>query len=467
MIKERAYSIREARTKLDQGKISAVELVEESLKAAKENDSELHAFLEIFEDVQEQAKAADKHMAKGEGGSLTGIPIALKDNLVQVGRKATAGSRILEGFTSPYDATVVSKLKNTGAVLFGRTNLDEFAMGSSTEHSAFGGTKNPHDTSRVPGGSSGGSAAAVSSGMVPGALGSDTGGSIRQPASFCGVVGLKPTYGSVSRHGLIATSSSLDVVGPLAQTVEDVEILFGAIKGKDTMDSTSREGSAESREKLRIGVPRHFFEEGVDADVLSRFDEALEKLRKSGFEVYDIELPRIKHTLAVYYIIMTAEASTNLARYDGVRYGHYKSGTSGIDDYGKTRAAFGREVRRRIILGTYVLSAGYFDAYYQKATAVRALVTEDFSEAFKDVEVIATPTAPTPAFVFGEKSDPLSMYLSDVFTVPANLSGMPAISVPIGEVVREDTALPTGMQFIAPHFGEERLFSVGKAVMGV
>lgn len=461
------FSIVEARAMLDRKELSAVELAEQSLVAANKRNSELNAFLEIFEDVHKQAKAADKQLAEGSAGTLAGIPIAVKDNIVQRGRAATAGSRILEGFVSPYDATVVEKLKTEGAILFGRTNLDEFAMGSSTEHSAFGAVKNPYDVTRVPGGSSGGSAAAVAAGLVLGALGSDTGGSIRQPASFCGVVGLKPTYGSVSRHGLMAMGSSLDVVGPLARTVEDAELLFNAIRGKDVLDSTSREGTIETKSSLRIGVPRHFFESGVDEDVLLCFDKSITKLREGGFEVIDIELPRAKHALAVYYIIMSAEASTNLARYDGVRFGHYASGTDGIDDYKKSRAAFGPEIRRRILLGTYVLSAGYYDAYYNKATAVRKLMTEDFNEVFKSVDIIATPTTPTPAFMLGEKNDPLSMYLSDIFTVPANLSGMPAISIPGGMVTRKSVELPVGVQFTAPHFGEDRLFLVGKELVGV
>jgi aspartyl-tRNA(Asn)/glutamyl-tRNA(Gln) amidotransferase subunit A len=460
-------SIVEARAKLDRKELSATELVGQCVKIAKAKDHELGAFLEVFDDVSEQAKAADTQLTNGKAGVLTGIPIALKDNIVQQGRSATAGSRILEGFVSPYDATVVTKLKKAGAILFGRTNLDEFAMGSSTEHSAFGATKNPHDVTRVPGGSSGGSAAAVASGIVPGALGSDTGGSIRQPASFCGVVGLKPTYGSVSRHGLIAMGSSLDVIGPIARTIEDTELLFNTICGRDVLDSTSREGKYEQTSTRRVGVPRHFLESGVDEDVLARFDASIEKLRENGYEVVDVELPRAKHALAVYYIIMPAEASTNLARYDGVRFGHYASGADGIDDYKKSRAAFGTEVRRRIILGTYVLSAGYYDAYYNKATEVRKLLTDDFTETFKRVDVIATPTTPTPAFTFGEKSDPLSMYLTDIFTVPANLSGMPAISVPSGLVMRDGVELPVGVQFTAPHFQEERLFSVGKVLMGV
>lgn len=459
-------SIEEACEKLAHKELSSVELVEQCERAIADCDGDINAFLEAFSDAKEQAKRADRMIAEGKGGALTGIPIALKDNIVQKGRHSTAGSRILEGFTSPYDATVVSKLKEAGAVLVGRTNLDEFAMGSSTEHSAFGATKNPHDLSRVPGGSSGGSAAAVAADMVPGALGSDTGGSIRQPASYCGVVGLKPTYGSVSRHGLIAMGSSLDVIGPLTKTVADAEILFNAVSGVDPLDSTSREGVAPKKEKLTIGVPRHFFEEGVDEDVLKRFDEALGMLQGAGYELRDIELPRAKHGLAAYYIIMPAEASTNLARFDGVRYGHHKDGVDGIDDYKKSRAAFGTEVRRRIILGTYVLSAGYYDAYYNRAAALRTMLTDDFKKAFTDVDVIATPTTPTPAFKIGEKSDPLSMYLTDIFTVPANLTGMPAISVPYGAAPRDESELPVGVQFVAPHFGEDRLFRVGKVIVG-
>jgi aspartyl-tRNA(Asn)/glutamyl-tRNA(Gln) amidotransferase subunit A len=461
------FTVSSARDALHDKKCSSVELTELSLSAIKEKDGNIHAFLEVFEDAKEQARRADKMRENGTGGVLAGIPLALKDNIVQKGRTVSAGSRILESYTGTYEATVVAKLKEAGAIILGRTNLDEFAMGSSTEHSSFGITKNPHDTARVPGGSSGGSAAAVASHEVLAALGSDTGGSIRQPASYCGVVGLKPTYGSVSRYGLIAMGSSLDVIGPLTKSVTDAELLFSVICGKDLLDSTSREGVAPQKEKITIGVPRHFFEGKLDKDVAHNFEESLEKLREYGFTIKDIEIPRVAHSLAVYYIIMPAEASTNLERYDGVKYGLHVEGENLLEDYKKTRkAGFGAEVRRRILLGTYVLSAGYYDAYYNKATAVRGLITDDFKEAFTDVDVIATPTTPTPAFKIGEKEDPLSMYLTDIFTVPANLTGMPALSVPSGFVSRDGKELPLGLQLMAPHFAESRLFAVGKAFLG-
>ncbi|MDB4516540.1 aspartyl/glutamyl-tRNA amidotransferase subunit A, partial [Crocinitomicaceae bacterium] len=347
-----------------------------------------------------------------------------------------------------------------------RTNMDEFAMGSSTENSAFGPTKNPLDTSRVPGGSSGGSAAAVAANMALVALGSDTGGSIRQPGAFCGVVGLKPTYGSVSRHGLMAMGSSLDVIGPLTKTVDDAEIMFEAVRGWDKMDSTTVPDDREQikeKKKYKIGVPRTFLTKGVDEDVLEAFEAGLETLRSAGHTVVDIELPTIEHSLAAYYIIMPAEVSANLARFDGVRYGLHKDGENRIDDYRQSRGkGFGREVRRRIFLGTYVLSSGYYDAYYGKAMQARDKIRSDVEEAFKDVDAIATPTSPTPAFEFGEKTtDPLSMYLADIFTVSANIIGTPAISVPHGTVERKKKELPVGFQLMAPQLGEKTLFTLG------
>lgn len=466
-IDTKTLTLKEANKLLTEKKVSATELAKSSLDAIKEQDSDIHAYLEVFDDVLEQAQAADEVIAKGEEQSLTGIPVALKDNIVQKNRLVTAGSKILEGHRARHDAAVTEKLQEAGAVFLGRTNLDEFAMGSSTENSAFGTTNNPHDTSRVPGGSSGGSAAAVAAGMALAAFGSDTGGSIRQPASFCGVVGLKPTYGSVSRHGLIAMGSSLDVIGPLTHSVEDAEYLYEIIKGVDIRDSTSREGTVPAKEKIAIGVPRHFLKEGVDEDVLENFEAALARLESSGFSIREVELSKVGHSLAAYYIIMFAEASTNLARFDGVRYGLHVEGSTVHDDYFETRGAgFGKEVRRRIMLGTYVLSAGYFDAYYNKAVAVRKLIADDFKQMFQEVDVLALPTAPTPAFKIGEKSDPLAMYLSDIFTVPANITGVPALSIPAGTVNREGSALPIGLQLMAPHFGEDRLFGVGKAFLG-
>ena len=458
-----------ARTELLRGEFSAVELAEAYLSVIEEKNDAVNAYLEVFDDVLDQAQKADKRLAKEKEKSpvLTGIPIALKDNILLEGKHATAGSKILEGYVASYDAFAVSKLKEAGVVFLGRTNMDEFAMGSSTENSAYGVTKNPHDLARVSGGSSGGPAAAVTMDGALAALGSDTGGSIRQPASFCGVVGLKPTYGAVSRSGLIALGSSLDQIGPLTKTVSDAEIIFNAINGYDPMDSTSvseRQRTAPSALKRTIGVPRHFMQEGVDGDVLELFEAALKRLQDIGYRIVDVELPHISYSLPVYYIIMPAEASTNLARFDGVRYGLYKEGANIFDDYEKTRGTgFGAESRRRILLGTYVLSAGYLDAYYNKAQSVRKVIAKDFADVFNHVDAIATPTAPTPAFKIGEKNDPLSMYMSDIFTVSANIAGIPALSVPMGMVERDKISLPTGLQLMASHMHEETLFAIGKS----
>ena len=453
---------------------SARELSEGYLKIIDDKNSDVDAYLEVFDDVLRQADKADKRLKRGEGSTLTGIPIALKDNILIEGKHVSAGSKILEKYKAAYSATVIRKLKDAGAVFLGRTNMDEFAMGSSTEHSAFTITKNPHDMTRVPGGSSGGSAAAVASGMAPVALGSDTGGSIRQPASFCGCVGLKSTYGTVSRHGLIALGSSLDQIGPIGRTVSDVELVFNVIRGEDPLDSTSIPNDRYPREVSQdttytIGVPRGFFERGVDREVLLQFDKTLKELESKGHTIKDIELPNVKYCLSAYYIIMPAEASTNLARFDGVRYGLHVEGENLFDDYVKSRGrGFGKEVRRRILLGTYILSAGYYDTYYGKANAVRRLIKDDFNQAFDvsgdGVDVIATPTTPTPAFGIGEKSDPLSMYLSDIFTVPANITGLPALSVPMGTVLDKGATLPVGFQITAPILCEDRLFAIGKSI---
>jgi aspartyl-tRNA(Asn)/glutamyl-tRNA(Gln) amidotransferase subunit A len=337
-------------------------------------------------------------------------------------------------------------------------------MGGSTENSAYGPSKNPNDTTRVPGGSSGGSAVTVAGGMALVALGSDTGGSIRQPASFCGIVGLKPTYGSVSRHGLMSMASSLDVIGPMTKTVEDAEIVYNVIKGKDEFDATSVEGEINKKGKYIIGIPKDFLKDGVDADVLENFNQSVEKLKSQGFEIKDVSLPTLPYALAVYYILMPAEVSSNLARLDGVKYGSLKEGKDLIEDYFLTRGEFfGKEARRRIMLGTYVLSTGYYDAYYGKALKVRELVKQDFDRVFKEVDVIITPVSPMPAFKFGEKAnDPLQMYLADIFTVGANLATVPAISIPAGVVSREEKSLPVGLQIIAPRFGENILFDIGK-----
>jgi aspartyl-tRNA(Asn)/glutamyl-tRNA(Gln) amidotransferase subunit A len=462
--------------KLDKKELSAVEVAEQCLKNIENRDGEVHAFIEVFDDVGEKAHAADAARAKGAKGALLGIPIALKDNILVKGKHASAASKMLENYHATYDATVTKKLKEAGAVFIGRTNCDEFAMGSSTESSAYGATKNPHDTSRVPGGSSGGSAAVVSAGFVPASLGSDTGGSIRQPASFCGVVGMKPTYGSVSRNGLIALGSSLDIIGPFANTVTDAELLFNVIRGQDILDSTTlldkeADKKAVNSEPKVIGVPYHFFENGLDEVAREVFETALKKLSSLGFTIKDIELPHAKYALAAYYVIMPAEASTNLARYDGVKYGFHESGNMLFEDYIKTRRnGFGEEVRRRILLGTFVLSAGYYDAYYGKALSVRKLISDDFRNAFSPqgggVDIIATPTTPGPAFPLGARQDPLSMYLEDIFTVPANISGVPAISLPSGTVSEGGKELPLGLQLIGPMRGEERLFIAGKRFLG-
>lgn len=467
------FSITEAAKKLQAGETTAVDLARACLSTIEAKNKSLNAYLEVFEDVEKQAEAADARRAKGENHPLLGIPLALKDNILIEGRKVSAASKILENYVATYDATVTKKLKDAGAVFLGRTNMDEFAHGSSTENSAYGTTKNPLDESRVPGGSSGGSAAAVASHMALGALGTDTGGSIREPASFCGLVGLKPTYGAVSRSGLIAMGSSLDQAGPLTKTVADAELIFNAIAGHDPLDSTSVDQGSTSRfatrgsqgRILKVGVPRHLFVAGVEPDVLQNFETSLAALKQKGYEIVDIELPSAPLALAVYYIVMPAEVSTNLARFDGVRYGLSLKGDSLFEDYAKTRGeGFGPEVRRRIMLGTYVLSSGYYDAYWGKATAARRQLTAEVAAALQGVDVIATPTTPTPAFKIGEKSDPLSMYLADIFTVTANLTGNPAISIPMGTVVREGKDLPVGMQCTAAHGDEATLFAIGKGL---
>ena len=414
-----------------------------------------------------QADIADKIIKAGNSTALTGIPIAVKDNILIKGKIASAASKILSNYKATYDSTVIRKLKAEGAVFLGRTNMDEFAMGSSTENSAYGVTKNPCDTSRVAGGSSGGSAAAVAMNGALASLGSDTGGSIRQPASFCGVVGLKTTYGGVSRFGLMSMGSSLDQIGPIAKTVADAEIIFNEISGYDKFDSTSIPGTLRKSPKNTrkiVGIPYSFIErEGIDKEVLANFNLSIEKLKMQGYKIKNIELPHLKYSLAVYYIVMPAEVSTNLARFDGIRYGMREEEGTLIDSYKKTRGdGFGKETRRRVMLGTYVLSSGYYDSYYNKANSVRALLEKDFRDIFKEVDAIATPTTPSPAFKIGEKTgDPMQMYLADIFTVPVNLVGVPAISIPSG--VNKDN-LPLGLQLIAPWWGEQTLFEIGKSI---
>ncbi len=465
MIDLSKLTITKAHEDLKSGKYFAVDLAQAYLDEIANKNKEINAYLEIFSDVIEQAKEADKRFKDGTATILTGIPFAIKDNILIKGRIASAASKILENYHAIYDATVIEKLKKEGVVFMGRTNMDEFAMGGSTENSSFGVTKNPYDISTVAGGSSGGSAAVLAMNGALAALGTDTGGSIRQPASFCGLVGLKPTYGRVSRYGAMAMGSSLDQIGPFGKTVEDTEIIYNAIKGKDIKDSTTISDETysikNSGKNFVIGVPRHFLGgDGIKKDIIDNFNESIEKFKKLGYEIKDITLPNIGYSLAVYYVIMPAEVSSNLARFDSVRFGLHKDGDNGIDDYFVTRGlGFGKEVRRRILLGTYVLSSGYYDAYYNRANAVRKIITDDFVKAFENVDIILTPTTPAPAFKIGEKtSDPVAMYLEDIFTVTANLTGMPAISIPSGF----SGPLPIGLQLTANHGNEDLLFKVSK-----
>lgn len=474
MKKPNELTIEEAARALRTRELTVRALWDACALAIQEKNGELNAYLQAFEADDPAIEAAQKRIdTEGEAAPLLcGIPLAMKDNILIEGRVASAASRILENYRATYDATVTKKLKEAGALFLGRTNMDEFAMGSSTEHSAFGITRNPHDTTRVPGGSSGGSAAAVAAHIALGAFGSDTGGSIRQPAAHTGLVGLKPTYGAVSRYGLIALGSSLDQIGPLAKSVEDARILYEATRGIDSFDATTIPDDLYPKREygtsLRVGVPRHLLMEGVDADILAAFNQTLEALKDAGHTLVDISLPTSSHALAAYYVIMPAEASTNLARLDGVRYGLARRGSTLLEDYVLSRTeGFGEETRRRILLGTFVLSSGYIDAYYRKADAARAVLAEEYQQAFETCDVVAFPTTPSPAFIFGEKSDPLSMYLEDVFTVTADLTGMPAISVPMGSVMREGKNLPIGIHFTAPHQAEDVLFSISRAVENV
>jgi len=472
------FTIKEAHEKLANKEVSSVELTKNYLVQIKEKDEKINAFLEVSERLAiKQAEEADEKIKNNEKiGLLTGVPVAIKDNILVEGLKCTAASKILENYLAPYDATVVKKLHKEGCVILGKTNMDEFAMGASTETSAYKKTKNPNDLERVPGGSSGGSAAAVAANECVYALGSDTGGSIRQPASFCGVVGLKPTYGAVSRYGLMAMASSLDQVGPLTKTAEDAKIVFDIIKGKDKLDSTSVESQPSTfnlkPSTLRVGLPKEYFLKGViDPEVERIIKEAVKKYEGMGVKFEEISLPNTEHALAVYYIIMPSEVSANLARYDGIKFGYSVKTRIDtdkeqidtdtlLDVYLQSREqGFGEEVRRRIILGTYALSSGYYDAYYLKAQKVRTLIKKDFDEAFKKVDLIMTPVSPFPAFKIGEKvQDPLSMYLSDVFTVSVNLAGLPAISIPCGK----SGNLPVGLQIIGPYFSEESILNAAQ-----
>jgi aspartyl-tRNA(Asn)/glutamyl-tRNA(Gln) amidotransferase subunit A len=459
-------TLKQLHEEIKSGALTIEVLVETCKKIITEKDPEIHALLGMYSDelVLSQITMAKEMFASGTATVLTGIPVVLKDNIVVKGEIATGASKILENYVATYDATAVKKLKEAGAILLGRANMDEFAMGGSTENSAFGVTKNPSDITRVAGGSSGGSAAVVAYGGVPISLGSDTGGSIRQPAAFCGVVGLKPTYGDVSRYGLMAMGSSLDQIGPFGTSVSDVEEVYKVITGHDPLDSTSAKEEMRNRVsslKKVIGVPWSFVErKGIDGEVLANFKESIEKMKNAGYEIKDISIEHLEKALSVYYIVMFAEVSSNLARYDGIRYGLSHPGETSIKSYFESRTAgFGPEVRRRILVGTYVLSSGYYDAYYNKANLVREMLRKEFAQVFKSVDIIAMPNAPTPAFTIGEKvSDPLAMYLEDIFTVPVNIVGVPAIAIPSGIT---KSGLPLSIQFIAPHFREDVLFTYG------
>jgi len=464
-----AVQIRDA---VQQGVVRAEDMARAALESIADRDPEISAFLATCPDgALQQARRVDERVQAGEQLPLAGVPVALKDILCTRGVPTTCGSRILEGFLPPHDATCVARLRDAGAVMVGKTNMDEFAMGSSNENSAYGAVRNPWDLERVPGGSSGGSAAAVAAAMVPISLGTDTGGSVRQPASLCGVVGLKPTYGRVSRFGVVAFASSLDQVGPMARTVRDCAVVLGVIAGHDKADMTcAREpvpdyeaALQEGVSGLRIGVPREYFGEGVAAEVGSSVLAALDRLQQLGARLVELSLPHTDVAIPSYYLVANAEASSNLARYDGVRYGVRKEGEDLGGMYRATRSAgFGSEVKRRIMVGTFALSAGYYDAYYQKAMKVRRLIRGDFHEAFQQVDLIACPTAPEPAFRLGERTrDPLSMYRSDIFTVTANLAGLPALSLPCG---LSNEGLPIGFQFLAPHFQEGRLLGAARAL---
>ncbi|HLN57784.1 MAG TPA: Asp-tRNA(Asn)/Glu-tRNA(Gln) amidotransferase subunit GatA [Thermoanaerobaculia bacterium] len=450
---------------------SAVEVTREALSRIEETDASVQAFLEVTaEQALEEARRTDARVAAGENLALAGVPMAIKDNMWIAGRTATCGSKILQGYRPPGDATAIARLRREGAVFIGRTNMDEFAMGSSTENSSVRPTRNPWDRERIPGGSSGGSAAAVSSRMVPGALGSDTGGSIRQPAACCGIVGLKPTYGRVSRYGLVAFASSLDQIGPLTLDVADSARLYHVLAGRDALDSTTSAEAPGDPEAalergvagLKVGFLAEAQVEGLDAEVASNLGEARRAFEEAGARVSNVSVARAPAAIAIYYVVASAEASSNLARFDGVRYGPRRDDSSLLSLYVENRTAgFGPEVKRRILLGTFALSAGYYDAYYGRAMRARQLLLEDFERAFEEVDVIVCPTIPAPAFRLGEKvDDPLTMYLSDVFTVPASLAGLPAISVPSG---LSRGGLPLGIQIMARRFAEETLFAAARA----
>ncbi|HYE34852.1 Asp-tRNA(Asn)/Glu-tRNA(Gln) amidotransferase subunit GatA [Methylocaldum sp.] len=453
---------------LKKKEFSSIELTRAFLARIRQYDSQLNCFVTVTEEqALEQAGAADALIAQGSAGALTGVPIAQKDIFCTKGVKTSCGSKMLDNFISPYDATVVERFKQVGTVMLGKLNMDEFAMGSSNETSYYGPVKNPWDTGTVPGGSSGGSAASVAARLAPGATGTDTGGSIRQPASFCGITGLKPTYGLVSRWGMIAFASSLDQGGPMARTAEDCALMLQVMAGFDEKDSTSLDRPVpdysaslnNSLDGLRIGLPKEFFDEGLDSDIARLIDDAIDEYRRLGATVKEISLPNMKLSVPVYYVVAPAECSSNLARYDGVRFGYRCKEPKDLHDlYMRSRGeGFGAEVKRRILIGTYALSAGYYDAYYLKAQKIRRLISDDFNRAFEEVDVIMGPTAPSVAFRFGEKTaDPIAMYLSDIYTIAVNLAGLPGMSIPVGF----SKNLPVGMQIIGNYFAEERLLNV-------
>jgi aspartyl-tRNA(Asn)/glutamyl-tRNA(Gln) amidotransferase subunit A len=469
------WGVRELRDAVIRGEVTAEAVCREVLDRLPRIDAQLNAFVTVaHEQALEAARQVDRQRATGQLGPLAGVPVAVKDNIDTAGLRTTAGSRLLDRFVPPFDATAVARLRQAGAIIVGKTNCDEFAMGSSNENSAFGPVRNPWALDRTPGGSSGGSAAAVAARLVPAALGSDTGGSVRQPAAMCGVVGLKPTYGRVSRYGLVAFGSSLDQIGPIARTVEDAALLLDVIAGPDPRDATASSRRApdaagaltcETLDGVTLAVPRRLLEEGVDPDVARTFDEALDTLRRLGARLLDVELPHARYAIPVYYLVATAEASSNLARYDGVRYtwrAPLQPG-EGLDAmYQRTRdLGFGPEVKRRILLGTYVLSAGYYEAYYLKAQQVRTLIRRDYETCLALADAVALPTSPTPAFRLGERlGDPLQMYLADVFTVSANLSGLPALSIPCGFTPER---LPVGLQLVGRAFEEPALLTIAHA----
>lgn len=461
-------TLKETIQKMNVGELTSEALVSDSLNRIKQENEDLNAMLWVSESVLDEAREIDKRRAQGEElGTLAGIPFGIKDNILVQGWKSTAGSQILEGHTGSYNATVIERLKAAGALLLGRTNMDEFAMGSSTESSHYGPTKNPWDKEKIPGGSSGGSAAAVASGFVPVALGSDTGGSIRQPAALCGVVGLKPTYGRVSRYGLMALASSLDQIGPFTRTVEDAALVLEAIEGLDPKDSTSFDLTntvvpsliEKDVTGMKLGLPKEYFNGMMDPLIEKTIMAAVEELERAGAKIQEISLPHCEYALATYYIIQPAEASSNLGRFDGLRYGYHSTGKNLQDTYERTRGeGFGSEVKRRIMLGSYTLSAGYYDAYYRRALKVRSLIKRDFDEAFKQVDAIVSPTSPSLAWNLGEKfNDPIAMYLSDIYSVSGNLATIPAMSIPCGFV----NGLPVGLQLMAKPFDEYSLFRIG------